>query len=91
VHATERQLAEHGDKLDAADKTAIETALADTRGVLDSGDAAQINAKAQALGQAAMKLGEAVYKAEQANAGGTAEPKRDDVVDADFTEVDDNK
>ncbi|MFN3370879.1 MAG: molecular chaperone DnaK [Sphingomonadaceae bacterium] len=93
VHATERQLAEHGDKVDSATKSAIESALADTKAALDSGDADTINAKAQALAQAAMKLGEAVYAAEQAAAAQPA-PEADkpaeDVVDADFTEVDDN-
>ena len=96
VHATERQLAEHGDKVDAETKSAIEAAIADVKGALDSGDADQINAKAQTLAQVAMKLGEAVYAAEQAKAEGasaeTAEAKpADDVVDADFTEVDDSK
>jgi len=95
VHSVERQLAEHGDKVDAATKSAIETALADTKAVLDSGDADGINAKAQALAQAAMKLGEAVYAAEQAAAqpapdAGAADKPAEDVVDADFTEVDDN-
>lgn len=96
VHATERQLSEHGDKVDAETKTAIESAIADVKGVLDSGDADQITPKAQTLAQVAMKLGEAVYAAEQAKAEGasaeTAEAKpADDVVDADFTEVDDSK
>jgi molecular chaperone DnaK len=96
VHATDRQLAEHGDKVDADTKANIEAALADTRAVLDSGDAEQISAKAQALAQVAMKLGEAVYAAEQANAqaqGGEGQPEApaEDVVDADFTEVDDSK
>jgi molecular chaperone DnaK len=93
VHATERQLAEHGDKVDADTRASIEAALAETKGALDSGDADAINSKAQALAQVAMKLGEAVYAAEQAKA---AEPEvqakpADDVVDADFTEVDDSK
>jgi molecular chaperone DnaK len=93
VHATERQLAEHGDKVDAETKAGIEAAVAEVKAVLDSGDAAQISAKAQALAQVAMKLGEAVYAAEQAKA---AEPAAEaapaeDVVDADFTEVDDSK
>ncbi len=93
VHATERQLAEHGDKVDAATKSAIEQALADTRAALDSGDAETINGKAQALAQAAMKLGEAVYAAEQAAAAQPApdaDKPAEDVVDADFTEVDDS-
>ena len=91
VHTTERQLAEHGDKLAADDKTAIETALADVKAVLDGGDADAITAKTQALGLAAMKLGEAVYKAEQAQADAAgAAPKHDEnVVDAEFSEVDD--
>ncbi len=98
VHATERQLVEHGDKVDAETRSAIEAAIADVKAVLDSGDAEQIAPKAQALAQVAMKLGEAVYAAEQAKAQAgaegaeTAEAKpADDVVDADFTEVDDSK
>jgi molecular chaperone DnaK len=96
VHATERQLAEHGDKVDAETRAAIEAAVAETRAVLDSGDADQINAKAQALAQVSMKLGEAVYAAETAKAQAGAEADAgakpaDDVVDADFTEVDDSK
>jgi len=98
VHATQRQLDEHGDKVDAGTKTAIETAMQEVRDVLDSGDAQKINEKAQNLSQAAMKLGQAVYAAEQAQAAGGAtdgatggESKaEDDVVDADFTEVDDS-
>jgi len=100
VHATERQLVEHGDKVDAETKAAIEAAVADVKAVLDSGDAEQIAPKAQTLAQVAMKLGEAIYAAEQAKAeGGSAETgaegsgakPADDVVDADFTEVDDSK
>ncbi|QMW22539.1 molecular chaperone DnaK [Sandaracinobacteroides saxicola] len=91
VHATERQLSEHGDKVDAETKAGIETAIAEMKAVLDSGDAAAINAKAQALGQVAMKLGEAVYAAEQAKAAEPTAAKAEDVVDADFTEVDDSK
>ena len=80
--------------MDAATKASIETAIADLKAVLESGDPEQINQKAQALAQVAMKLGEAVYAAEQANAGGeqpAGEQPADDVVDADFTEVDDSK
>ena len=94
VHATERQLSEHGDKVDAETKSAIEAAIADVKTVLDSDDAAQIGQKAQALAQVAMKLGEAVYAAEQASAQGEAAAEAkpaEDVVDADFTEVDDSK
>jgi molecular chaperone DnaK len=96
VHATERQLVEHGDKVDAETRSSIEAAIADVKAVLESDDAEQIAPKAQALAQVAMKLGEAVYAAETAKAEGasaeTAEAKpADDVVDADFTEVDDSK
>jgi molecular chaperone DnaK len=94
VHSTERQLSEHGDKVGPDVKTRIEAAIADVKAVLDSGDADSINAKVQALGQVAMKLGEAVYQAEQAKAdAGTDEANSaaaDDVVDAEFTDVDEN-
>ena len=91
VHSTERQLVEHGDKVGPDVKASIEAAVADVKAVLDSGDADAINAKVQALGQVAMKLGEAVYQAEQANAdpaGSEAKPSSDDVVDAEFTDGD---
>jgi molecular chaperone DnaK len=92
VHSTERQLAEHGDKVDADTRAAIETAIAELKGVLDGGDAASITAKSTALATVAMKLGEAVYAAEQAKAASPgADAPKDDVVDADFTEVDDAK
>ncbi len=91
VHSTERQLVEHGDKVGPDVKASIEAAVADVKAVLDSGDADAINAKVQALGQVAMKLGEAVYQAEQEKAdaaGSEAKPASDDVVDAEFTDVD---
>ncbi|WP_342238530.1 molecular chaperone DnaK [Inquilinus sp. OTU3971] len=97
VHSTEKQLAEFGDKVDAADKAAVETAIADLKSVLSSDDADQIKAKTEALAQAAMKIGEAMYKASQESAaapegGEQASAKPDDgVVDADFEEVDDDK
>src|ERR1700675_4258847 len=97
THSTEKSLAEHGDKLGAVDKAAIETALADLKEALKGNDAEAITAKTNALAQASMKLGEAMYKqaAEQQPGGGEgaggAEAKKDDVVDAEFTEVDDDK
>ncbi|MGO1079781.1 molecular chaperone DnaK [Inquilinus sp. CA228] len=97
VHSTEKQLAEFGDKVDAADKAAVESAIADLKSVLSSDDADQIKAKTEALAQAAMKIGEAMYKASQESAaapegGEQASAKPDDgVVDADFEEVDDDK
>jgi molecular chaperone DnaK len=98
VHSTEKTLAEHGAKVGEADRRAIETALADLKEALKGSDADAITTKANALAQASMKLGEAMYKqAEQQPGGGEggdgggAEAKKDDVVDAEFTEVDDDK
>src|SRR6185369_1663854 len=66
IHSTEKQLAEHGDKVDEAVKTEIETALAEAKTALETGDPDQMTEKTNALAQAAMKLGEAMYKAQQA-------------------------
>ncbi len=97
VHATEKQLAEHADKIDAATKSAVEDALAATKAALEGGDADDINAKAQALTEAAMKMGQQIYEGQQAaGADGAAEsaeekPAEEDVVDAEFSEVDEDK
>jgi molecular chaperone DnaK len=94
VHSTEKTLAEHGSKVGEADRRAIENAMADLKEALKGNDADAITAKSNALAQASMKLGEAMYKqsAEQpAGDAGAAEGKKDDVVDAEFTEVDDDK
>jgi len=98
VHATEQQLAEHGDKIDASLKSDIEGAIAATRTAIESGDTAEITAKSQALTEVAMKLGQAIYEKEQASAASPdaeAASARaggdDDVVDAEFSEVDENK
>jgi molecular chaperone DnaK len=101
VHMTEKTLAEHGAKVGEADRRAIENAMADLKEALKGSDAEAITAKANALQQASMKLGEAMYKqaAEQqqqpggdgGDGGASAEAKKDDVVDAEFTEVDDDK
>ncbi len=98
VHATEKQIEENGDKVDADTKTAVEEALAATKTALEGDDAEEINAKAQELTQAAMKMGEQIYKQEQeaapdgadaAGAEAAAEEDADeDVVDAEFSEVD---
>jgi molecular chaperone DnaK len=90
IHSTEKALAEHGDKIGGDDRTAIEAAVAELKAVLDGDDAEAISAKTQALAQASMKLGEAMYKAQAAEAEGAAEAgKADDgVVDAEFEEVD---
>jgi molecular chaperone DnaK len=95
IHSVEKSLAEHGDKVDGSIRSAIEAARDDLKSALEGDDVESIKAKHQALMEASMKLGEAIYKAEAAQAQ-TAEPqgggaKDDDVVDADFTEVDDGK
>jgi len=92
AHSTERQLVEHGDKVSPEVKAEIEAAIADLKGVLDGGDADAITAKTTALGTVAMKLGEAVYAAEQQTAASPdAAPVDENVVDAEFSEVDDEK
>ena len=92
IHSTEKSMAEFGDKISAEEKTAIETAQAELKSAVEGEDPEAIVAKTQALSQAAMKLGEAMYKAQAAEAEGGAEPPADDgVVDAEFEEVDDNK
>ena len=91
LHSTEKALAEHGDKVGAAEKTAIETGIADLKSALEGEDVEAIQAKTQALIQASMKLGEAMYAAQQGSAeGGEAHAADDGVVDAEFEEVDHN-
>ncbi len=93
IHSTEKSLKEFGDKVSPADKTAIETALADLKTAKDGEDAEDIRAKSQTLIQASMKLGEAMYGQGGGDAdGGDEDSKADDnVVDAEFEEVDDSK
>jgi len=94
VHATERQLEENGDKIDAGLKGEIEAAIAEAKAAIESGDADQMTAKTQALTEKAMKMGQAIYEKEQAAAaspGAEAPAGDDDVVDAEFSEVDDHK
>ena len=104
VYTTEKNLAEYGDKVPAEDKAPIERAIADLKAALGGEDVEAIKSRTEALGQAAMKLGEAMYKAQQeeavqaasddAQAGGPAhDPAADDstIVDADFEEVDDEE
>jgi len=94
VHATEQQLAEHGDKVDADLKAEVEAALAETKTALEGDDVDAINAKAQTLTQVAMKMGQAIYEKEQAAAaspGADAGSASDEeVVDAEFSEVDED-
>ena len=98
VYQTEKSLAEHGDKLPAGDKTQIETDVAALKTALEGNDAGDIKAKTEALSQSSMKLGEAVYKASQDEAAGPdmgdatdGKAADENVVDADFEEVDDDK
>ncbi len=97
IHSTEKALADHGDKVDAADKTAIEAGLLALKEAVKGDDAEDIKAKTNTLAQASMKLGEAMYKAQQAEGAAAdaqadgAKPADDNVVDADFEEVDDKK
>ena len=96
VHATEKQLEEHGAKIDAATKTEVEEAIAAVKTALEGGDAEDINAKAQALTQSAMKMGQQIYEQQQAagaegEAAAAEEASAEEVVDAEFSEVDEDK
>jgi molecular chaperone DnaK len=107
VHAAEKNLVEYGDKVPDEDKGAIETAVAELKEVLEGEDINAIKAKTETLTEASMKLGEAMYKAAQADAstegmadinasedganGSTVNEDGDNIVDADFEEVDPNE
>ena len=104
IHTTEKNLKEFGDKVPAADKERISKDIAALKAVLDSEDSEVIKSKSEALTQSAMKLGEAMYKAQQESAQPDAapqpdttataqksDPAQDGVVDADFEEVDNDK
>ena len=94
VHATERQLEENGDKIDASLKAEIEAAIAEAKTAIESGDAEAMTTKTQALTEVAMKMGQAIYEKDQAAAAspGTEDAApAEDVVDAEFSEVDEKK
>lgn len=96
VHSTEKSLKDYGDKVSAADKTAIETALDALKTALAEDNAETITARTTDVMQASMKLGEAMYAASQAEGATDGEPaaadaKKDDVIDADFKDVSDDK
>jgi len=102
IHSSEKTITELGDKVSEADRSAVEAAVTDLKAVLEGEDASAIEAKTNALAQVAMKLGEALYKEQQAEAGsgegqsagddpGGESSGSDDVVDADFEEVDDDQ
>ena len=90
VHSTEKALAEHGSKIAETERRAIEDAVSDLKEALKGDDAEAIKAKTNTLAQASMKLGEAMYK-QQAESDAAKDAAKDDVVDAEFTEVDDDK
>ncbi len=90
VHTTEKALAEHGSKVEESERRAIEDAVSDLKEALKGDDAEAIKAKTNTLAQASMKLGEAMYK-QQAESDAAKDAAKDDVVDAEFTEVDDDK
>jgi len=97
IHATEGQLNEHGSKIDAELKSEIEAAIAATKTAVEGGNADEMTEKTEALSQAAMKMGQKIYEAEQAagaaagSGDGEAKSSDEDVVDAEFSEVDDTK
>ncbi|MET3911880.1 molecular chaperone DnaK [Bradyrhizobium sp. S3.3.6] len=90
VHSTEKALAEHGSKVGETERRAIEDAVSDLKEALKGSDAEAIKTKTNTLAQASMKLGEAMYT-QQAEADAKRDAAKDDVVDAEFTEVDDDK
>ena len=100
VHSVKKAVAEHGDKVGADEKAKIEEAIKEAEEAIKSGDKATIDAKSEALGQASQKLGEHMYAQAQAEAGqpqgegsshGGKKADDADVVDAEFTEVKDQK
>ncbi|MEM7225996.1 MAG: molecular chaperone DnaK [Pseudomonadota bacterium] len=106
IHTTERTLSESGDKIGDEHKAPVEAAIEELRGALQGEDVDDIKAKTEALAQVAMKLGEQLYQAGDAggpddaagpgpdaggDAGGASGGSDENVVDADFEEVDDDK
>jgi len=96
IHTTEKTMKDLGEKVPPTDRAAIEAAIGDLKSVLDSGDAAQIKARSDALAQVSMKLGEQLYKSQQegaagAEAGASQAQAEPGVVDAEFSEVKDDK
>src|SRR5208337_3778124 len=98
AHDAEKALKEYGDKVAQSDRSAIEAAIASLRTALQGEDIETIKARTNDLTQAQMKLGEAMYKSQQAGAAGAGEgpsaggsQAKDDVIDAEFREVDDDK
>ncbi len=100
IYSTEQSLSEYGDKISAEDKAEVESALNDLKEAVKGTDKSDIDNKTEALTKASMKIGEAMYKAQQdsANSNSTSEDNKDNnsssdekVVDADFEEVKDDE
>ena len=101
IFSTEKSVKEHGDKVSADEKKAIETGIDELKKSLEGTDSEDIKKKTQNLIQVSMKLGEAVYKSQQKDQTKSADPKKDkkdvdgndkeNVVDADFEDVKEDK
>jgi molecular chaperone DnaK len=98
IHSTEKSIEEHSDKVDPSTIEAMELSMKALKEVLDSDDAEKIKARSQDLTEASMKMGEAIYKAEQNKNDGESDAADDnvdkddgDIVDADFEDLDDQK
>lgn len=90
VYSTEKSLTEFGDKVSADDKRKIENDIAAVKAALEKGDPEEIKKLTQELVQSSMKLGEAVYKSQQAEGAASGDAPKEGVVDADFEEVKDS-
>ncbi|MCB1454599.1 MAG: molecular chaperone DnaK [Rhizobiaceae bacterium] len=93
IHSSEKSLGEYGEKISEDDRKAIEDAIAELKAATEGDDLEDIKAKTQTLAEASMKLGQAMYEASQAEAAesdAAADAKADDVVDADFEEIDED-
>ena len=97
IHGTEKSVAEHGDKVDPTTIEVIELSIKTLKEAMEGDDPEKIRARAQDLTEAAMKLGEAIYKAQAEADAAASEPPSggsspdDDVVDADFEDLGDDK
>jgi molecular chaperone DnaK len=91
VHQVEKNIKEHGDQISAADRADAESAVAEVHGLLDGSDPEALKAATDRLSQSAMKIGEHMYKAQAGQAPGGAAPGGDDVVDAEFEDLDKKK
>jgi molecular chaperone DnaK len=91
VHQVEKNLKEHGDKLPPADRAEAEAAIKAAKDSMDGTDAEALKAATERLSQAAMKIGEHMYKAQQAAPDAGAAPGAENVVDAEFEDLDDSK